>query len=234
MRLGIFGAGKLSSVLARLALSAGHQVDIAGSSDLKKAGDAKASARSQWAYEVASADIVILAIPITAVQALPADLLAGRTVIDATNYWWESDGHRPELADPTTSTSETVATWLPGATVVKALNHASVWELENLGRPKGHKERRGIAIAGDSPAAVSAVSDLVDSLGFEPVVAGVLAEGVRFEPGTDIFGADATAAELAGLLERFWTSQRGLVVARARAAHADAARADAAPTQAAS
>lgn len=220
MRLGIVGAGRVGLALARLARTAGHDVAVAASGDpaliAAAVADAAPGARAAWVADVCDADAVILALPIGKVRSLPADRLTDRLVIDTTNYWWEADGHRPDLADPTTSTSQTVASWLPGARVVKTLNHASVWELENLARPAGHPERRGMAIAGDDPADRAAVAALVDSLGFEPVVAGPLAEGMRFEPGTEAFGADASPGDLRAMLDDFWTSQRGLVVARAR------------------
>jgi predicted dinucleotide-binding enzyme len=63
---------------------------------------------------------------------------------------------------------------------------------------------------------VEAVGRLIDALGFEPVTAGSLAQGMRFEPGTELFGADADADEAREMLERFWDSQRGRVIARAR------------------
>ena len=59
---------------------------------------------------------------------------------------------------------------------------------------------------------------LVDDLGFDPVLAGPLAAGIMLEPGAEAFGADVDAAELRAMLDRFPTSQRGIVVARARAA----------------
>lgn len=224
MEIGILGAGRVGLVLAALVRAAGHQALVAASGDPQHieaaVSVAAPGARAVWAHEAASASVVLLAVPITKAHALPAAALAGRIVVDTMNYWWETDGHRPDLADPTTSTSETVARWLPSARVVKALNHASVWELENLGRPAGDPERRAIAVAGDDAVAVETVCELVDSLGFDPVRAGRLAEGVRFEPHTEAFGADAVAADLRALLDRFWDSQRGRVVARARAASA--------------
>lgn len=229
MDIGILGAGRVGLVLARRAQAAGHHVLVAASGDPRlietDVSVAAPGARAVWAHEAASASVVLLAVPITKARSLPADALAGRIVVDTMNYWWETDGSRPDLADPTTSTSETVASWLPGAKVVKALNHASVWELENLGRPAGDPERRGIAVAGDDADAVTTVCELVDSLGFDPVRAGALAEGVRFEPGTEAFGADATTEDLRDMLDRFWDSQKGRVVARARAASAPAASA---------
>ncbi|MDN4476699.1 NADP oxidoreductase [Demequina sp. SYSU T00192] len=200
--VGILGAGRFGAAIARLCRDAGIEVTVASS------GDDPAAA--------CAADVVILAIPLGRYRSLPADLLRDRIVVDVMNHWWEIDGARPDLEDPTTSTSETVAAFLDGARVVKALNHASVWELENLGRPAGDPDRRGIAVAADDAGARAAVAALVDALGFDPVDAGPLAAGVMFEPPTEIFGSDATAAEIRAMLDRFPRSQRGRVVARAR------------------
>ena len=202
--LGILGAGRVGIALAKLARDAGLEVTVAGSSD--------ASGISQ----ATQADVVILAIPFGKYRTLPADALAGKLVIDAMNYWWELDGVRPEFSDPRTSTSETVQAFLADSRLAKSFNHASVWELENLARPAGHPERRALAVASDNPDNLEQTSSLVDIMGFDPVSAGRLSNGVMFEPGTEAFGSDASAAELREMLNRFWTSQRGLVVARNR------------------
>jgi len=219
--VGILGAGRVGTVLARLARDAGLEVLIAGSAAPESIATGLATeapgAIATTAGEAASrADIVILAIPLPKFRMLPAEALKGKLVIDTMNYWWELDGLRPEFADPLTSTSETVRAFLKDSRVVKSLNHASLWELENLARPKGDPERRALAIAGDDPADVAQASFLVNALGFDPISAGPLANGIMFEPGTDVFGADASAPELREMLNRFWSSQRGLVVARVR------------------
>ena len=85
-------------------------------------------------------------------------------------------------------------------------------------RPAGTPGRKAIAIAGDDPADVAAVAALVDALGFDPVVAGPLAEGVRLEPGTELFGANVDADEVRAMLDRFPASERGRAVTAARAA----------------
>jgi len=133
------------------------------------------------------------------------------------NYWWEVDGIREDLTDPRTSTSELVQAFLPHSRVVKAFNHIGYHDLEDEARPSGDPDRRGMAIAGDNAADLETVGTLVDALGFDPVVAGPLAEGVRMEPHTEVFGADVDAYEIRAMLERFPTSARGLVVGRARA-----------------
>jgi predicted dinucleotide-binding enzyme len=100
---------------------------------------------------------------------------------------------------------------------VKAFNHLGYHDIDAEARPAGTPGRRAIAIAGDDPADVAEVASIVDALGFDPVIAGPLAEGVRMEPGTELFGANPDAAEVRAMLDRFPTSARGQVVARARA-----------------
>lgn len=206
-------------VLARLASSAGYRVRIAGSGDPSRIGvDAiAASVSAAWAVDVArESDAVILAIPLGRYRELPVAQLQGRLVIDAMNHWWELDGLRPDLADLRTSTSETVQRFLGSARVVKAFNHMSARDLEEEARTPGAPGRKAIAIAGDDPADVETVAGIVDDLGFDPVVAGRLAAGAMLEPGTDVFGAAASAEHLRELLAGFATSQRGIMQARAR------------------
>jgi len=219
--LGIVGAGRIGSVLARLAASAGYRVLLAGSSDPSRIARA-ATALGATAVEVADlarrADAVLLALPLSRHTTLPAALLRGKLVIDAMNYWWGADGLRDDLDDPRTSTSEIVQRFLAGSRVVKAFNHMGYHDVEDEARSTGAPDRKAIAIAGDDPADLALVARLVDDLGFDPVIAGDLASGMMLEPGAEAFGADVDAAELQAMLARFPNSQRGIVVARARAA----------------
>jgi predicted dinucleotide-binding enzyme len=74
-----------------------------------------------------------------------------------------------------------------------------------------------IAIAGDDNADLEDVAVLVDALGFDPALAGPLAKGARFEPGTELFGAVEPADEVHARLERFPLTARGQTAATARA-----------------
>ena len=118
MTLGILGAGKLGTVLARLALAAGYRVLIAGSGDPAQdrahrrgphpGRDRDHCRRRRGARRHRRPRPAARPVP-----HLPADALRGKLVVDAMNYWWEVDGLRDDLTDPRTSSSEIVQAFLP-------------------------------------------------------------------------------------------------------------------------
>ncbi len=89
-------------------------------------------------------------------------------------------------------------------------------DLEDEARPAGAAGRKAIALAGDDPDDRAAVAHLVHALGFDPVIAGPLAAGIRLQPGSEPFGANVDAGELRAMLDRFPASEPGHAVSEAR------------------
>ena len=203
--LGILGAGKVGIVLAQLAIKAGYPVMIAGSGSPSKialtvqvlAPGATVADKESVAL---TADIIILALPLSKFATIPAAELNGKLVIDAMNYWWEVDGDQPELANGTLASSELIQQYLISSTVVKAFSHIGYHDLLDETRPKGAPDRKAIAIAAEDMRTSKKVAAIVEDFGFDPVYLGTLNESRPLQPGGPVFGAHVSAPELKKLL----------------------------------
>jgi predicted dinucleotide-binding enzyme len=199
--IGLIGAGKIGSQLARLAVAHGYDVVVSNSRGPETLTSLVAElgprARAGTAVDAARAgDIVVVTIPLKNYRAVPVEPLAGKIVIDTNNYYPERDGHIAALDNESTTTSELLQAHLPASKVVKAFNHIYASQLTTDGRPAGTTQRRALVIAGDDAAAKATVTRLLDQFGFDAVDAGPLKEGWRIQRDTPGYGPRRTADEL--------------------------------------
>jgi predicted dinucleotide-binding enzyme len=191
--VGFIGSGMIGGTVARLSVAAGHQVVLSnsrGPGTLEElAHELGPLARAGTGAQAAAGDIVVVAIPLRAYPSIPAGPLAGKTVIDADNYYPERDSHIAELDSGAVTSSGLLQRHLPGSHVVKAFNNIFYRHLLSLAHPAGAADRTFLPIAGDDPAAKQAVTGFLDSIGYGAVDAGSLADSWRQEPGTPVYGA---------------------------------------------
>jgi predicted dinucleotide-binding enzyme len=195
MRVGIYGAGKSGSAIARRALAAGLQVRIATSGPLERAamitGIVIPGAVVTPIDELASqSDLLVVAVPLRRFHELPLEQFAGHIVIDAMNYWPPIDGVIPDFESGHRPSSVIVGNALPAtARLVKSFNHIGYHQIEDLALPTGTEGRVAVGVSGDDIAAVNTVAAFVDQIGFDPVLTGSLHRSSLLEPESPVFGA---------------------------------------------
>jgi predicted dinucleotide-binding enzyme len=196
MKIGIIGTGNVGATLARKLAAKGYEVKITnsrgrdGSREIAtEVGATPVSLRGA----VDDVEIIVLAVPITAMGKFPADLFdnvpSSVPVVDTSNYY-------PELRDPRIPDVEAgmaESVWVSkqlGRGVIKAFNNILAYSLATLGRPEGHPDRIAGAVAGDDVTQKRIVMWLMDEMGFDPVDAGVLADSWRQQPSTPNYCCD--------------------------------------------
>lgn len=173
MNIGIIGAGNAGGALTRACKAAGHVVRVSAkhpeeAEDLAR--ETGAIAAPDNAAAVAGADVVILAVPYSALLEVAAEMhdeLSGRIVVDATNTPAADLDHRLT----TTSAAEELAATLDDEAVVKAFNTVLA-ALQSS--PVVDGMRLDGFFATDDERARTVMRELLESLGFEPVDCGPL------------------------------------------------------------
>ena len=203
--ISLIGAGHIGSQVARAVIAAGYDVVISNSRGPDTLADLIADlgprARAAKPDEAAAAgDLVVVAIPVKAIENVPVEPLTGKTVIDTNNYYPRRDGHVPELDAETLTSAELLQRHLPDAHVVKGFNHITARHITADGTPSGTANRRALAIAGDDAVAKAQVTQLFDEIGFDTVDVGPLAESWRIQPGTPGYGPRLDAEEMTAAL----------------------------------
>lgn len=184
MHLGIVGAGYIGQAVAKAAIRAGHEVMLSNSRGPQTlAGLAGQIGCSTGTPEEAAAfgDLVLVAIPLKNYPALTPEPFTGKVVLDSGNYYPQRDGHIAALDEGAITTCEILARQIPGAKIVKAFNSIFAAQIVSDGRPAGTPGRRALAIAGNDAAAKDAAAAFIDSIGFDVVDLGPLAEGWKIE-----------------------------------------------------
>ena len=192
--VGIIGSGMIGGTVARLAVAAGHRVVLSNSRGPETLAELAAElgplATAATADQAAEAgELVVVSVPVKAFGEIPAKPVAGKPVLDTGNYYPQRDGNIAELETGTLTSSALLQRDLPGAQVVKVFNNIFFKHLGSLARPHGAQDRSALPIAGDSAAAKAAVTAFLDSIGYDAVDAGSLADSWRQEPGTPVYGA---------------------------------------------
>jgi len=195
--VGIIGSGQIGTALARLAINAGHRVVLSNSRSpdtltglIAELGPQASAVTSEEA--ATAGDVVVVTVPLRAFVHLPAAALVGKTVIDTCNYGPGRDGQIDELDGTSLTSSELLLRHIPGALLVKAFNNISSPHVAMLARPAS-ADRSYLPIAGDSKSAKAVVTALIDSVGYNVVDAGSLAESWRQSTGTPVWGAPYAA-----------------------------------------
>jgi predicted dinucleotide-binding enzyme len=181
MTIGIIGAGKIGTAVARILARAGITATIANSRGPETLSELSAELSpfisAGTIAEAASADIVFVAVPWTklpgALSGLPA--WNGRIVVD-TNNSIEAPAFKPADLGGRTS-SEVFADMVPGARVVKAFNHLFASLLETDPASEGGK--RVLFYSGDDADAKAETAGLIEKLGFFGIDLGALAVGAK-------------------------------------------------------
>jgi len=203
MKIGIIGAGFVGRAVAKQAIKAGHQVMLSNSRGPQTLFSLKPMIGCETGTATEAAifgEIVVIAVPLTAIGQLPVAELAGKAVIDAVNYYPERDGQVAELDQQTTTTSEYLAGFLPQSKITKAFNAIQMTDLETDGLPAGDPERRALPLAGDDKATKQIIISLYDAFGFDAVDAGALSEGWRFQRAMPSYCVRMTKGELERVL----------------------------------
>jgi len=191
--VGIIGSGMIGGTVARLSVAAGHRVVLSNSRGPETLQELIAElgplATAATAGQAAGAgDLVVVSVPVKAFAEIPAKPLAGKPVLDTGNYYPQRDGQVEELDTGALTSSGLLQRYLPDAHVVKVFNNIYFKHLQSLARPSGADDRTALPVAGDDEAAKQQVIAYLDSIGYDAVDAGPLAQSWRQEPGTPAYG----------------------------------------------
>ena len=193
MKFGFIGAGNVAQTYAKHFVRHGHEVVLSNSrgpdSLIELARSIGPNARAGTVKEAAKQDIVILCVRWEQAKQALAEVSDwnGRILVDATN--------RPLDEDTKGKTaSEIIASYAPGARLVKALNTLVVNWIQDY---SDKKPKLVLFLSGDDADAKRKLARALEETGFVPVDLGGLIEGGKLQE----FGAPLSGLHL-DLLKR--------------------------------
>ena len=182
--IGIIGAGRIGSALAKHFAGAGYPVLISnsrGAESLKETAEKMGpTVTAVSATEASKAEIIILSVPWIKLPEIVKGIpnWENKIVIDTNNHILSIDPFK--LADLRGKTSgEIVSSLIPGANVIKAFNTVGAQLLAT--NPVSITGNRVIVLSGDNAKAKSKVKELISSIGFQPIDLGSLGEGGKLQ-----------------------------------------------------
>jgi len=181
VRIGIIGAGRLGTAVARRLLATGHEVVLGGGAGAQEAaadvGVPAVSNRDAAAF----ADVAVLAVPYAAIRSALEQADPPEDVV----IWSCVNALKPDLSGLAvgfdTSAAEEVARRAPQARVVSAIPPFAE-ALDNGDLHYDNGVNPSIFVCGDDDRAKAQVELLVVDLGAQPVDAGPLTAARLIEP----------------------------------------------------
>jgi 8-hydroxy-5-deazaflavin:NADPH oxidoreductase len=204
MRIGIIGAGRIGTLLARRLSTVGHDVKVANSRspDTVDASALASGARAVWAADaVVDVDVVILSTPLNRipdVAPLLAQVPSKTVVIDTSNYYPQRDEKIDAL-----EAGQVESLWVAerlGRPIVKAWNSIRSDSFADKATAAGTPGRIALPVAAERAADLQVGLALVEDTGFDAFDAGSLAESWRQQPGAPCCCTDLTREELPAAL----------------------------------
>lgn len=178
MQIAIIGAGNVGKALATTLTRAGHEVTISAAHPdhaQAAASETGATAAPSNAAAAKTAQVVVLAVPATAMEGIASELgsqLDGKVLIDVANR------PTPSPSGEATSIAEELQAKVPNAKVIKAFNTLFA---SRQAQPTVAGISADAFVAGDDESAKQAVLEVAESAGFRPVDAGSLASARTLE-----------------------------------------------------
>jgi predicted dinucleotide-binding enzyme len=193
MKFGFIGAGEVAQIYAKHFVRHGHEVVLSNSrgpdSLFELVRSIGPNAKAGTVQEAAKQEIVILAVRWEQAKQALAEVFDwnGRILVDATN--------RPLDEDAQGKTgSELIASYAPGAHVVKGLNTIVMEWIQDY---SSKKPKTVLFLSGDNADAKQKLAHALEETGFVPVDLGGLIDGGKLQQ----FGGPLNALHL-DLLEK--------------------------------